>query len=140
MRISGPLDLEAATVRCPLRLENCYLDNPTPVILDYATVTLLAVTGCLLAGLTGDRLVVTRGIDLTGSTLTGPLLLRGADITGQLSCRGAELVSADGEGNALAPKGSRLAQCSLIRDSLRPARFGYGMRRSPGHWCAMART
>jgi hypothetical protein len=33
-RISGRLDLESATVRCPLLLEDCYLDAPEPVALD----------------------------------------------------------------------------------------------------------
>jgi hypothetical protein len=40
-RISGRLDLESATVRCPLLLEDCYLDGPESVVLDYATVHLI---------------------------------------------------------------------------------------------------
>ena len=88
VRISGRLDLEAATLRCPLRLEDCYLGNLRPVILDYATVSLLTLTGCRLAGLAGNMLVVTKELDLSGSTFTGPLWLRGAGITGSLVCTG----------------------------------------------------
>jgi hypothetical protein len=101
VRISGRLDLEAATLRCPLRLENCYLDDPRPVILDYATVTLLTITGCRLAGLAGDTLIVTKELDLSSSTFTGPLRLADADINGQFVCRGAQLTAADRDGYAL---------------------------------------
>jgi hypothetical protein len=102
VRITGQLDLEAATLSCPLRLADCYLSNPQAIILDYATVSLLALTGCHLAGLEGDSLVVTQRLDLTDSTLTGPLQLLGADITGSLTCSGAQLTVANSDGNALA--------------------------------------
>ena len=101
VRISGHLDLESATIRCPLHLENCYLDAPQPVILDYATVSLLTFTGCYLAGLTADTITVTKELDLSGSILTGPLRLRDADITGQLACTGIQLTGPDLDGNAL---------------------------------------
>jgi hypothetical protein len=99
-RILGGLDLEAATLRCPLRLDNCYLDGP-PLVLDYAAVSLLTVTRCQLAGLTGEALTVSKDLDLAGSTFTGPVALVGADITGSLKCSDARLDSADGDGNAL---------------------------------------
>ena len=86
VRISGRLDLEAAALRCPLRLE-LYLANPRPVILDYATVLLLTLTGCHLAGLSGDTVIVAKDLGIKGSTLSGPLRLPGADITGQLTCQ-----------------------------------------------------
>ena len=100
-RISGHLDLEVATLRCPLRLEDCYLSSPRPVNLNYATASLLTFRSCVLAGLTGNTLVVTRELDLAGSTLTGPLLLDGANITGWLSCSNARLTGADRSGNVL---------------------------------------
>src|SRR4051794_29933931 len=59
VRISGRMDLEAATLRCPLRLSTCFLDDPQPVQLNYATTSLLEITDSHLAGLQGDRLVVT---------------------------------------------------------------------------------
>lgn len=36
LRISGHLDLEAVALRCPLHLEDCYLDDPRPVVLNHA--------------------------------------------------------------------------------------------------------
>jgi hypothetical protein len=99
-RISGPLDLEAAALRCPLSLDYCYLDANQPVSLDHATVSLVMLTRCQLAGLTGD-LLTGRRLDLNGSTLGGPLRLLGAAIAGELSCRGTQLTGTDSAGNAL---------------------------------------
>ena len=42
-----------------------------------------------------------REVDLSGSTLTGPLQVPGADINGQLICRGAKLTGKDNNGYAL---------------------------------------
>ena len=98
-RISGRLDLEAATLRCPLQLDNCYA--PEPVIFTYATVSLLALTGCHLAGLTGDTLTVTKDLTLSGSAFTGPFRLVSADIGGHLSCHGTQFTGADGDGYVL---------------------------------------
>lgn len=50
VRILGRLDLEAATLRCPLRLTVCLLDDPESFVVDYATASLLAMTHCHLAG------------------------------------------------------------------------------------------
>ena len=105
--ISGQLDLESATLRCPLHLDNCYLDYDGPVVLDYATASVLVLTGCYMAGLTADTLVVTRELDLTGTTFTGPVRLTGADITGQLNMRGAHLTPAGGD--ALVADGLKVA-------------------------------
>jgi hypothetical protein len=100
VRIHGHLDLDGVTLRCALRLEDCYLDAGKPLCLDQATASRLALTRCHLAGLTGDMLSA-RKVDLTGSTLTGPLNLLGADITGQLICRDAKLTGQDTDGYAL---------------------------------------
>ena len=107
VRISGHLDLEAATLRCPLRLEHCYFSNPRPVNFDYAIASLLTLTRCHLTGLRGDTLTVTKEIELKGSTFTSHLRLPGADIAGQLNCRGAQLTGADGDGNALIADGMK---------------------------------
>jgi hypothetical protein len=104
VRISGRLDLEAATLRCSLSLECCYLDADDPVCLDSATASRVTLTGCELAGLTGEMLVA-RELDLSGSTLTGPLVLLNADIAGALSCRGARLTGRDSDGYALSAAG-----------------------------------
>jgi hypothetical protein len=62
------LDLEATVLHCPLYLDSCFLDAKL-VCLDQATATGLTVTGCHLAGLTGELLTATT-LDLSGSTLT----------------------------------------------------------------------
>src|SRR4051812_4539836 len=69
VRITGRLDLEAAALRCPLQLSTCFLDDPKPVLLNYASVPVLTITHCHLAGLQGDRLVVTKDLNLSGSSL-----------------------------------------------------------------------
>ena len=99
-RIRGRLDLEAATLRCPLRLENCYLDGPA-LVLDYAAISLLILNRCQLAGLNGEALTVSKDLDLAGSTFTGPVRLVGAEIKGSLKCSGARLDCANSDGNAL---------------------------------------
>jgi hypothetical protein len=114
VRISGRLDLEAAVLRCPLYLEGCFLDGD-PVCLDQATAMALTITGCRLAGLTGETLTAS-ALDLSGSTVTGPLRLSGADISGALSCRGAQLTGCDDEGNALVADGVRAGGEGVLLD------------------------
>ena len=120
VEISGHLDLEAATLRCPLRLEDCYLSSVVPVKLDCARASLLALTGCRLGGLTGDALVVTNGLDLHGSTFTGQLLLTDADITGGLDFRGGKLEVSGPNGALVADRmkvnGSVFLSRSLSRE------------------------
>lgn len=99
LRIEGQLDLEAATLRCPLRLEDCRFESPAPVNLNYASVSLLSFRSCTVPGLSGTMLTVSKNLDLTGSTLTGPLALAGADITGNLIADSAHL---HGDTHALA--------------------------------------
>src|SRR5215472_10383459 len=65
VRIHGHLDLEGVTLRCALRLEDCYLDADELVCLDQATASRLAFTRCHLAGLTGEMLSA-REVDLYG--------------------------------------------------------------------------
>jgi hypothetical protein len=104
-RIDGVLDLQSTHLRCALVLEDCLLDSPGPVVLDYAAGTLIALLRCELPGLTGDLLVLAHDLVITGSTVTGTVRLPGADITGQLICRGAHLTGTDG--NALVADGMR---------------------------------
>jgi hypothetical protein len=95
VRISGQLDLEAATLRCPLRLERCYLPEPVPVNFNYASASLLTLTDCYLAGLRGNSLVVTKDLDLSGSEFKSELRLVGANIAGQFNCSRAKLTNYD---------------------------------------------
>jgi hypothetical protein len=74
VRISGHLDLEAATLRCQLSLERCYFDSDEPACLDYARALRVILTRCRLAGLKGEMLTAEE-LNLSFSTLTGPLSL-----------------------------------------------------------------
>jgi len=114
IRISGPLDLQAATLHCPLQLESCILDAQL-VCLDQAAATVLIITGCHLVALTGETLIA-KTLDLSGSTLTGPLRLPGASMTGALSCRGAHLTGRDDDGNALVADGIRVGGEGVLLD------------------------
>ena len=105
VKISGLLDFEGATLRCPLSLDSCYLDADDPACLDHATASRVVLTGCQLAGLTANMLTV-RQIDLTRSTLrTGPLSLMYANISDELVCSGARLNGTDSDLNALVAGG-----------------------------------
>jgi predicted acyltransferase (DUF342 family) len=108
VKISGPLDLESATLRCPLVLEDCYLDSKEPVVLKYSTVSLLRLVRCRLAGLSADMLVATKEIDLTRSTFTGAVHLLSADITGQLNFGGATITGTDTNNYALVAGGATI--------------------------------
>jgi hypothetical protein len=106
VRITGCLDLEGASLRCPLRLDNCYLDTrPT---LNYASATWLELTDCHLPGLTGDTLVLTKDLVLEGSVFTNGINLPGADISGWLVCTNVTVKDIDGHGNALRASGATL--------------------------------
>ena len=120
VRISGLLDLEAAALRCPLWLDCCYLDADEPVCLDYATASRLTLTGCQLAGLTGEMLTA-RALDLSRSTLSALLRLADADITGPLSCSGAQLTGSDDDGNALVADGIKVGGGVFLDDGFTAA-------------------
>lgn len=107
VRISGPLDLEGATLRCPLWLNNCFLDDSLPIILDYATVSLLVIKGCRFAGLHGNSVTIAKGLDLSDSSTAVAVWLVDAEITGQLNCRGSQL-GADPDGNSLVCNGIKV--------------------------------
>jgi hypothetical protein len=108
VKISGLLDLEGATLRCPLSLDSCYLDTDDPVCLDHATASRVALTGCQLAGLTASMLTA-RQIDLSRSTLRiGRLSLMCANISGELTCSGAQLNGTDSDHNALVAGGMKV--------------------------------
>jgi hypothetical protein len=106
-RITGPLDLESATLRCPLVLEDCYFESEQPVVVDYATVARLCLVRCRLAGLTADTVVVNKEVDLTRSTFSGAVSLISANIDSQLICRGATITGTGTDG------------CALVADSVK---------------------
>jgi hypothetical protein len=114
VRIGGHLNLEAATLRCPLSMDCCYLDADEPVGLDDATALYLTLTGCQLAGLSGNTFTSKGTLDLSGSALTGPLVLQGAGISGQLVCRGAQLTGTDSNGHALIAWGIKVGNIVVL--------------------------
>jgi hypothetical protein len=117
VRISGALDLEAATLRCPLRLFACYLDAPEPVHLNYADVPLLELRRCRFAGLEGERLVVSKKLDLSGARISGPVRLSDAEVSGLLSCSGAEFLG-DTNGYALMADGLTVHGRVFLRNTV----------------------
>jgi hypothetical protein len=116
VRISGLLDLEGATLRCPLSLDSCYFDSDEPACLDHAIASQVALIGCQLAGLTAGMLTAGH-IDLSHSTLrTGPLSLMCANITGELICSGARLNGTDSDLNALVAGGMKVGGSVYLDD------------------------
>jgi hypothetical protein len=99
--IKGQLDLYGSTLRCPLQLVKCYFDAEEPVVLDYATASLITFTGCHLPGLKATMLVVQGSLDLSHSMFTGSVILRDAKITGRFQFGGAQLKAKDETGYAL---------------------------------------
>lgn len=100
VRIRGLLDLEAVTIRCPLWLDDCDLEDPRPIALDFATVPVLVLHRCRLAGLSGSNFAAAAKLDIENSVFTGHVTLNGARIGGALECRGAQL-GANQDGNSL---------------------------------------
>src|SRR5207244_3649250 len=84
-RISGELNMEGATLGCPLELVDCYFEKA--VTLSEASVPSLSLAGTHLPALTA-RQVVTRGDVWLGAGFKthGEVDLRGAHIGGQLDC------------------------------------------------------
>lgn len=116
VKITGLLDLEGATLRCPLSLDSCYLEAADPARLDHATASQVTLTGCYLSGLTADMLTA-RQVDLSGSILWGgPLSLQCANINGELICSGTELNGIDDDHNSLVAGGMTVGGSVLFDD------------------------
>jgi hypothetical protein len=94
-RITGQLDLEAATLACPLLLWDCHLEQP--INLREARAPAVRLTGCHLPGLVAAQLETRGNLELNGGfTATGEVNLMGAHIGGRLSLLGATLTNPDG--------------------------------------------
>jgi hypothetical protein len=102
--ITGQLDLAGAKLNCPLRLEKCFLDGDEPVNLDYAELSAISFIDCMLPGISGKTLTVSKDLSLAGSTVTGPVQLQVATITGDLDCTGTRLLGPDDALSAAAMK------------------------------------
>jgi cytoskeletal protein CcmA (bactofilin family) len=100
LKVLGHLDLAGVSLRCPLRLDSCYLDGPSPDF-SFAVVPLLEFTRCRLAGIAAEALVVGKSLDLSQSIFTGLIELQDASIAGWLICSGGQLNGQDRQGYAL---------------------------------------
>ena len=67
-RINGGLNLEAATLGCPLILEGCYFDGP--INLRQARAENICLTGCQLTCVDASQLETRSDLDLRRSTAT----------------------------------------------------------------------
>lgn len=86
-RIEGSLDLEDATLRCPLHLLSCYL--PGKLCLDRARVKSLVLSGSRVAGLSAEGMVSSGEVGLDdGFWSDGMVNLRRAHIATDLICSG----------------------------------------------------
>ena len=115
VRITGLLDLEGVTVRYPLLLDDCELDDPRPLSVDSATMPLMVLSRCRLAGISGDSVTIAGNLNLTQSVFSGPVVLTGARIGGALLCAGAHL-GANSRGDALISHGMNVRLSVHLRD------------------------
>jgi hypothetical protein len=95
-RITGPLDLRAATLICPLELRHCYFEEP--VSLQQAQAPAIRLSGCHVSKLAAAELETRDSLVLNeGFTATGEVSLAGARVGGQLYCDNARLHNPDGQ-------------------------------------------
>ena len=87
-KISGGLNLEAATLACPLILDDCFFGGP--VNLREARAEVVRLTGCRLPCLAADQLETRGDLDLTDS-IAAIISLRGAHVGGDFRLNGATL-------------------------------------------------
>jgi adhesin HecA-like repeat protein len=94
-RITGRLDLEAATLACPLLLQDCYLEQP--IRLKETRAPVVRLPGCHVPGLAADQLETRGDLEINERfTATGEVRLLGAHIGGQLDLNGAALSNPEG--------------------------------------------
>src|SRR5262245_45454815 len=94
-RITGRLDLEAATLTRPLHLEDCFFEQQ--ITLNDADAITIRLTGCHLPGLDGHALRTRGDLRLNHRfTATGEVNLVGASIRGNFECDGASFTNQGG--------------------------------------------
>jgi hypothetical protein len=93
VRIRDQLDLEGASVACPLWLEDCFVQDA--ILLRDGRAAALSFRGChLRKGLSAQRLETRGDLDLTRVAVEGELVLYGTHVGGQLFLDGATLDNA----------------------------------------------
>ncbi len=94
-RITGPLDLEARTLACPLLLQECCIEEA--VNLCEAIAPVVRLPGCHLPAFTAWQLRTTGDVQLDdGFSARGEVNLAGAHIGGRLVLSGASLANENG--------------------------------------------
>jgi hypothetical protein len=117
-RITGTLDLEAATLICPLRLDDCYFEEAVKLREAQAPMV-VRLSGCHVPSLDADQLETRNNLVLNegstnGFTAGGGVTLAGARIGGQLVLDGAQL--SNPSGSALDADGLRTEEGMFCRD------------------------
>jgi hypothetical protein len=113
-RITGALDLQAATLACPLMLSDCSFEQP--INLQEAQALAVRLPGSHLLGLNAQQLTTQGDLELNaGFTTQGEVNLLGANIGGSLSCREANLANPGKE--ALIAEGMKVGR-DLLCDGL----------------------
>jgi hypothetical protein len=90
-RITGTLDLEAATLVCPLELRRSFFDQP--INLREAQAPSVGLPGCHAPSLDGGQFQTRGNLDLREFTAHGEVNLVGARIAGALRLGGARLTN-----------------------------------------------
>jgi adhesin HecA-like repeat protein len=109
--IVGILDLEAAVLLCPLRLEGC--EFAAPISLLEAQAPAVRFLSCELVSLEAAQLRTRGTFSLAGSRIQGEVSLPGARIGGELDFEGATLTNNSGQ--AINAWGLRVDQHMLFR-------------------------
>ena len=76
--VTGLVHLTGAELRCPVEFDTCRFDSDDPIELSLATAPSLVWRSCKLSGVSGRMLTVKKGMDLSGSTIANPIVLRDA--------------------------------------------------------------
>jgi hypothetical protein len=94
-RIVGSLDLEAATLVCPLLLQGCSFERP--IVLNGAQAVVIRLAGCHVPGVAAEQLATRGDLALSsGFAARGEVRLGGARIGGRLDLDGASLSNPGG--------------------------------------------
>ena len=111
--ISGPLDLQYATVDHPISLRSCHFEH-TPDFYG-AQLRQLNLSGSFLPDLHADTVRVSGVLRITGCRIPGKVRLGGAKISGALFLNDARLGREDG---AEADRGSLLLNHATVHDDI----------------------
>ncbi|MFI8950061.1 membrane-associated oxidoreductase [Streptomyces sp. NPDC053750] len=124
-RVTGPLELQYATVDHPVRLRHCHFDDAPRLYA--ARLRELNLSESVLPGLISHAVRVDGVLRLTRTRFGGMVRLGGAEVTGSLYLEGARIDAPDAEGPVL-----QLNQASLGADLWAPGLHTSGQTRLTG--------